>query len=66
MFCFSVSVDVYEQLLSMGFPSGASAEALRQSNNNITTSLQVNSLRLSLQSSTSQQATSMSGFILSG
>ncbi len=38
---FRVDVTLYDQLLSMGFPKGASAEALRQSNNDITNSLQV-------------------------
>ncbi|XP_013387690.1 NEDD8 ultimate buster 1 [Lingula anatina] len=36
----SVSVDVYEMLCSMGFPPGAAAEALRQTNNDINMAIQ--------------------------
>jgi hypothetical protein len=37
-----VNVDVYEMLLGMGYPKGASAEALRQANNDLNLALEVN------------------------
>lgn len=40
VFC-SVNVDVYEILLGMGYPKGASAEALRQANNDLNFALEV-------------------------
>jgi len=36
-----VNVEHYESLVSMGFPKGGAAEALKQSNNDITLSFQV-------------------------
>ena len=38
---FRVNIETYDQLVSMGFPKGASAQALRQSNNDIAMSLKV-------------------------
>ena len=40
-FLARVNVSSYDQLIAMGFPKGAAAEALRQSNNDITQSIQV-------------------------
>lgn len=37
----NVNVDVYEMLLGMGYPKGASAEALRQANNDLNLALEV-------------------------
>ena len=37
----SVNVEKYEQLLAMGYPQGASAEALRQTNNDLGLAIQV-------------------------
>ena len=38
---YRVNIETYDQLVSMGFPKGASAQALRQSNNDIAMSLKV-------------------------
>ena len=38
---FRVNVNNYEMLLKMGYPRGASAEALRQSNNDVNLALEV-------------------------
>lgn len=40
-FPFRVNIDTYNMLLSMGFKKGASREALRQANNNLSSALEV-------------------------
>jgi hypothetical protein len=36
-----INIDLYEDLLRMGFPKGAAVEALKQVNNNLDQALQV-------------------------